>query len=189
MKNKSGEQGEQQTSTFVQTNDDKVTVQSDESDKGKSSEPDKTSLSGKFLTFKLDNEYYALGIELVQDIICIVDITRVPQTANFVTGLINLRGKVIPVIDLRLTFGMSQADYNKETCIIIVNGTKGLIGIIVDIVSEVIDVKENEVESAPDFGRNIDTDFILGMSKINNDVKILIDIEKILENSKMIVEG
>lgn len=148
----------------------------------------KASLSGKFLTFRLENEYYALGIGFVHDIISILDITPVPQTAYFVKGLINLRGKVIPVIDLRLMFEMSEVEYHKETCVIIVKGRKGLIGVIVDVVSEVIDVNDDEIENAPDFGKDLDTDFILGMYKKNNDVKTLIDIEKILDNSGMVVE-
>lgn len=147
-----------------------------------------TSLTGKFLTFRLDNEYYAFGIGYVQDIISLQDITPVPQTANFVKGVINLRGKVVPVIDLRLLFGMIQAEYHKETCIIIVNGSKGLIGTIVDTVSEVIDIDENEVDKAPDFGETVNTDFILGMAKVNNEIKILLNIEKILSNGRMIVE-
>ncbi len=148
----------------------------------------KASLSGKFLTFRLKNESYALGIGFVQDIISIMDITSVPQTVNFVKGLINLRGKVLPVIDLRLVFEMSQEEYHKETCIVIVKGRKGLIGVIVDVVSEVIDVNAAEIENAPDFGKGFDTDFILGMYKKNNDVKTLIDIEKILDSNKMLEE-
>lgn len=145
------------------------------------------SITGKFLTFKLDKEDYALGISYVQDIISMIDITPVPQTSDFVKGVINLRGKVIPVIDLRLMFGMKQAEYHKETCIIIVSGRKGLIGIIVDVVSDVIDVEDTEVEDAPDFGVSMDTDFILGMSKIKKEVKILIDTEKVLGSGEMVV--
>ncbi len=171
---KTEEQNQQTTETLQQAKEE--------------NKQNETSLSGKFLTFKLDTECYAIGIMYVEDIISMLDITPVPQTANFVKGVINLRGKVVPVIDLRLMFAMSQEEYHKETCIIIVKGSKGLIGVIVDIVSEVIDVSETEIESAPDFGRNIDTDFILGMAKRNGDVKALIDIEKILATGKMVEE-
>lgn len=112
-----------------------------------------------------------------------------PQTANFVKGVINLKGKVVPVIDLRLLFGMAQAEYHKETCIIIVNGSKGLIGTIVDTVSEVIGIDKSEVEQAPDFGETVNTDFILGMTKVNSEAKILLDIEKILFNGRMVGSG
>ncbi len=162
--------------------------QKTESSNQKPETSNKASLPGKFLTFRLENEYYALGIGFVQDIISMMDITPVPQTANFVKGLINLRGKVIPVIDLRLMFEMSEKEYHKETCVIIVKGRKGFIGVIVDVVSEVIDVNDAEIENAPDFGKDLDTDFILGMYKKNNDVKTLIDIEKILDSSGMVVE-
>ena len=146
------------------------------------------SLSGKFLTFRLEDEYYSLKTACVKEIIGLLDITSVPHTSNFVKGIINLRGKVVPVIDLRLRLGMPQGKYGEETCTIIIKGKKGLIGIIVDSVTEVIDVNESEVDEPPDFGKTIDADFIVGVTKVNEEIKILLDIEKIISNDNMVVE-
>lgn len=139
-------------------------------------------LSGKYLTFVLGKEEYGLEILAVREIIGIMDITEVPQTPSFVTGAINLRGKVIPVINLRIKFGMAETDYTKETCIIVVEADNVLIGIIVDTVSEVIDITDNDIEPAPSFGSRIKFDFILGMGKVKDKVKILLDIEKVLSD-------
>jgi len=116
-------------------------------------------------------------------------ITTVPQTPEFVKGVINLRGKVIPVIDLRLRFGMEDIDYTERTCIIVVEieGQTGTvqIGIVVDAVSEVLNVNEEEVEDTPTFGTKLDTDYILGMAKMEGGVKILLDIDRVLSNQEV----
>ena len=147
------------------------------------------SLSGKYLTFVLGKEEYGLEILIVREIIGIMDITQVPQTPSFVTGVINLRGKVIPVINLRLKFGMEEEEYTKETCIIVVEAGSVLIGIIVDTVSEVIDITDNDIEPTPSFGSNIKSDFILGMGKVKDQVKILLDIGKVLSDINLDLLG
>ena len=138
-----------------------------------------TDLGGKYLTFILDGEEYGLEILKVREIIGIMDITKVPQTPDFVQGVINLRGKVIPVIDLRSKFGLKRAEYNDQTCIIVVD-VGMLMGIIVDTVQEVHDIPTANIEPPPSLGASVDTSFILGMGKVKEDVKILLDIDKVL---------
>ena len=138
------------------------------------------SRAGKYLTFVLANECYGLEILKVREIIGLMDITAVPQTPEHVKGVINLRGKVIPVIDLRLKFGMAEADYTDETCIIVVDIGSVEVGILVDKVSEVLDIDATDIEDAPSFGTEVNTEFILGMGKANGRVTILLDIGKVL---------
>jgi purine-binding chemotaxis protein CheW len=135
---------------------------------------------GKYLTFALGKEDYGLEILKVREIIGMMNITAVPQVPGYVKGVINLRGKVIPVIDLRLKFGMKEIDITVETCVIVVNLNDTLIGIIIDKVKEVLDVKQENIEPAPNFGSNVHTDYILGIGKVNESVKILLNIEKVL---------
>ena len=139
---------------------------------------------GKYLTFALANEEYGLEILKVREIIGYMEITNVPQTPMFVKGVINLRGQVIPVVDLRLKFGMEEAERTEQSCIIVVEITQGerafQTGIVVDHVQEVLDIKQEQIEDAPQFGSTVDTDFISGMGKIGDDVKILLDIDKVL---------
>ncbi len=137
-------------------------------------------LGGKYLTFVLLEEEYGLEILKVREIIGMMDITAVPRTPTFVRGVVNLRGKVIPVIDLRCKFGMQTAEATDETCIIVVDVGNVEMGIIVDKVSEVLDIASEDIEPPPQFGVSVDTDFILGMGKTNNRVTILLDISKVL---------
>ncbi len=142
------------------------------------------SRSGKYLTFTLADEEYGIGILKIKEIIGVMPITPVPQTANFVKGVINLRGRVIPVVDLRLRFDMETANYTEKTCIVVVEieGTNGIIlmGIVVDAVSEVLNIKEDDIEDTPEFGARLNTEYILGMAKSDGSVKILLDIDKVL---------
>ena len=144
---------------------------------------------GKYLTFTLAEEEYGIGILKIKEIIGMMPITTVPQTPEFVKGVINLRGKVIPVIDLRLRFGIAEIDYTERTCIIVVEiaGQAGtvLIGIVVDSVSEVLNVKGEEIEDTPTFGTKLDTEYILGMAKMEGGVKILLDIDKVLNTEEV----
>jgi purine-binding chemotaxis protein CheW len=144
---------------------------------------------GKYLTFSLAGEEYGIGILKVKEIIGMMPITSVPRTPTFVKGVINLRGKVIPVIDLRLKFEMESIDFTERTCIIVVEiGEQGgavLIGIVVDSVSEVLNIKGNDIEETPTFGAKLDTDYILGMAKMNGGVKILLDIDKVLSTREI----
>ncbi|MDI6761876.1 MAG: chemotaxis protein CheW [Thermodesulfobacteriota bacterium] len=146
---------------------------------------------GKYLTFSLAGEEYGIGILKVKEIIGMMPITTVPRTPSFVKGVINLRGKVIPVVDLRLKFGMEEMGYTERTCIIVVEirGERGsvLIGIVVDSVSEVLNIKGGDIEETPTFGARLDTDYILGMAKMNGGVKILLDIDKVLGDEEIAV--
>ncbi|MBW1709376.1 MAG: purine-binding chemotaxis protein CheW [Deltaproteobacteria bacterium] len=144
---------------------------------------------GKYLTFTLANEEYGIGILKVKEIIGIMPITSVPQTPKFVKGVINLRGKVIPVLDLRLKFDMEEFGYTERTTIIVVEfvGQTGvvMIGIVVDSVSEVVNIRVEDIEETPAFGEKLDTQYILGMAKVEGGVKILLDIDQILNAEKM----
>ena len=141
---------------------------------------------GKYLTFTLAEEDYGIGILKIKEIIGMLPITSVPQTPEFVKGVINLRGKVIPVMDLRLRFGMPSIDYSDRTCIIVVEigGQDGtiLVGIVVDAVSEVLNIKGDDIEKTPTFGTELNTEYILGMAKMEGGVKILLDIDQVLSS-------
>ena len=144
---------------------------------------------GKYLTFSLDEEEYGIGILKIKEIIGMMPITSVPQTPEFVKGVINLRGKVIPVIDLRLRFGMGEIDYTERTCIIVVEiegqALTVMIGIVVDSVSEVLNIKNEDIENTPAFGTKLNTDYILGMAKMEGGVKILLDIDRVLSSGEI----
>lgn len=144
---------------------------------------------GKYLTFLLADEEYGIGILKVREIIGMMPITPVPQTPAFVKGVINLRGKVIPVLDLRLKFGMSEKEYTERTTIIVVELTgfesTVSIGIVVDAVSEVVNIKGEDIEETPTFGTTLDTDYILGMAKFEGGVKILLEIDKVLSGEEL----
>lgn len=143
-----------------------------------------TIKTGKYLTFCLENEEYGIGILKVKEIIGMMPITSVPRTPEFVKGVVNLRGKVIPVMDLRLKFSMEAIPYSDRTCIIVVEidsqDSMVLIGIVVDAVSEVLNIREDEIEETPTFGSELDTDYILGMAKMEGGVKILLNIDQVL---------
>ncbi len=139
----------------------------------------------KYLTFELAGEEYGLEIQKVHEIISMMDITSVPQTPEYVKGVINLRGKVVPTIDLRAKFGMPQIERTKHTCIIVVDVGNIEMGIIVDRVSEVMNIAASEIEEPPDFGSNVNTDFIRGLGKIDDSVKILLNIERVLTASEV----
>lgn len=145
---------------------------------------------GKYLTFVLGKEEYGIEILKVREIIGLLDITRVPQTPDYMKGVINLRGKVIPVIDLRLKFSMPEEEHTQETCVIVVEvrahcNVPQLIGIIVDSVSEVSDIGSGAIEGTPDFGHGIDTDFIRGLGKVKGKIIMLLDIEQVLSSEEL----
>jgi purine-binding chemotaxis protein CheW len=146
-------------------------------------------LAGKYLTFRLAEEEYGLEILKVQEIIQMQAVTKVPRTPDYVRGVINLRGKVIPVIDLRKKFGLAAVADTEKTCIIVVQLTQGsgklVMGIIIDEVKEVLDIKAENIEETPSFGASINTEFILGMGKIGHSVKILLDIDKVMSAKEM----
>lgn len=142
-------------------------------------------ISTKFLTFFLAKEEYGIEILKVQEIIGIMSITSVPQTPECIRGVINLRGKIIAIVDLRLKFEMEAVEETVETCIIVVRAGGVEIGIVVDKVSEVINIFPEDVEDAPSFGSTVRTDFILGIGKSEGRVKLLLDIEKVLLDQDM----
>jgi purine-binding chemotaxis protein CheW len=148
-----------------------------------------SSREGKYLTFSLGGEEYGVGILKVKELIGMMPITLVPRTPPFVKGVINLRGKVIPVVDLRRKFGMEDTDYTERTCIVVmeISGQGGaiLMGMVVDSVSEVLNIKGGEIEDAPALGASLATDYILGMAKMNGGVKILLDIDRVMHWEEM----
>jgi purine-binding chemotaxis protein CheW len=140
--------------------------------------------AGKYLTFQLANEEFGIRVLKVREIMGLQEITAVPQTPAHIRGVINLRGKVIPVIDLRLKFGLEASEYTQRTCIIVtqVQGETGtlLMGVIVDGVAEVLNLCASDIEDTPDFGEDIGSRYLLGMAKAKGKVKILLDIDKVL---------
>lgn len=146
-------------------------------------------LTGKYLIFNLAAGEYGIDISQVKEIIGMMSITKVPQTPKFVKGVVNLRGKVIPVVDLRLRFGIEATVYTERTCIIVVEieGTSGIIqiGILVDSVSEVLNIYGRDIDDTPTFGAKLNMDYILGMAKMEDDVKILLDIGQVLSTEEI----
>jgi purine-binding chemotaxis protein CheW len=147
--------------------------------------PTGRQLGGKYLTFELAAEEYGLEILKVREIMGMMPITAVPRTPPDVKGVINLRGKVIPVIDLRLKFDIEEIEVTEETCVIVVDVNTLEMGIIVDKVSEVLDIPSEDIEDSPSFGSSVDTNFILGMGKTEERVSILLDITKVLDGMDM----
>ena len=146
---------------------------------------ERSAIEGKFLTFILGDEIYGIEILKAREIIGLMDITTVPQTPEYMKGVINLRGKVIPVIDLRLKFSLQEEEHTQETCVIVVEVNDTSIGLIVDSVSEVSDISGEEIENAPTFGQGIDTSFIMGLGKVKDKIIILLDIERVLSSEEL----
>ncbi len=140
--------------------------------------------TGKYLTFSLSNESYGVDVLKVREIIRFLKITPVPQMPAYVKGVINLRGKVLPVIDLRLKFGLDAAEASERTCIVVVRVLAGghdiTLGMIVDSVEEVINLNESEIEETPEFGAKVDTAYLMGMAKVKGTIKTLLDIDKVI---------
>jgi purine-binding chemotaxis protein CheW len=140
--------------------------------------------AGKYLTFQLAAEEFGIRVLKVREIMGLQQITAVPQTPAHIKGVINLRGKVVPVIDLRLKFGLPEAEYTQRSCIIVTQvqgeSVPVLMGIIVDGVSEVLNLTASEIEDTPDFGEEVSGEFLLGMAKVKGKVKILLDIDRVL---------
>jgi purine-binding chemotaxis protein CheW len=145
--------------------------------------------AGKYLTFQLANEEFGIRVLKVREIMGLQEITAVPQTPAHIKGVINLRGKVVPVIDLRLKFGLSANEYTQRTCIIVtqVENESGpvMMGIVVDGVSEVLNLTGTEIENTPDFGEELCGGYLLGMAKVKGKVKILLDIDRVLSSQDL----
>ncbi len=138
----------------------------------------------KYLMFLLDEEYYGIPILKVNEIIGIMEITRIPRSPGYMKGIINLRGKIIPIMDLRLKFKMPERAYDEQTCIIIVeipmNGNMNFIGIVVDKVAEVVNINKNDIELPPKYGQEGENEFLTGIGKVKEKVVMLLDIETVI---------
>jgi purine-binding chemotaxis protein CheW len=145
--------------------------------------------AGKYLTFQLASEEFGIRVLNVREIMGVQEITAVPGTPAHIKGVINLRGKVVPVVDLRLKFALAAAEYTQRTCIIVtqVRGERGpvMIGVVVDAVSEVLNLTAQDIEDTPDFGDDAGIRYLLGMAKVKGKVKILMDIEQVLSTSEL----
>jgi purine-binding chemotaxis protein CheW len=143
----------------------------------------------QYLTFKLEDEVFALDISKVREVLDFTTVTKVPRTPEFMRGVINLRGSVVPVVDLRLKFGMSRTEQTVNTCIIItevrVDGETTVLGALADSVQEVMDLEPGQIEAAPKIGTRLNTEFILGMGKKDNTFVILLDIDKVFSTDEL----
>jgi purine-binding chemotaxis protein CheW len=137
-------------------------------------------LAGKYLTFALADEQYGLGLLKVREVVAMMDITAVPRVPDFIRGIINLRGQVIPVIDLRARFTMPAVESTPKTCIVVAYVGEIEVGLVVDHVLEVLELSEGQVEETPSLGADVDTGFILGIGKTDDAITILLDIDKVL---------
>jgi len=151
---------------------------------------DPSQLEGKYLTVTLMDELYGVSVDWIMQIIDIPNITMIPKTPEFVKGVINLRGQIIPVIDLRLKFGLPPQEYNARTSIVVIHlkldsGNDLYVGIIIDTVHEVLDIEAHDIEKAPTFGAGIETQFILGMAKVKQRVVTLLNIARILTDEEL----
>jgi purine-binding chemotaxis protein CheW len=153
-----------------------------------------TASDDKYLTFKLGKEAYGIGVLRIREIIRMLDITEVPQMPAYVKGVINLRGKVIPVVDLRLKFQLADVKITERTCIVVVqlaskSSSSSHLGLIVDSVEEVINIPSSDIEATPDFGAAVTTDYLLGMAKVKGMVKTILDIDKVISTAGLVQIG
>ena len=151
------------------------------------------SLAGKYLTFRLGAEEYGIEILRVREIIGLMDITPVPRSPAHIRGVINLRGRIIPVLDLRTKFGMEPFEATDESCIIVldvaIDGVLTHMGVLVDGVCEVMDIAADEIDSPPPMGSELENQFLLGMAKTKGAVKILLDAERIVGTPEAVLNG
>jgi purine-binding chemotaxis protein CheW len=148
----------------------------------------------QYLTFKLSDEIFALDVAKVREILEITNITKVPQTPDFMRGVINLRGSVVPVIDMRLKFGMSETEQTVNTCIIVVevnmDGDTTVLGALADSVQEVVEMGPESIEEAPHIGTKLNADFIRGMGKVDSRFVMILDIDKVFSSDELaVVQG
>jgi purine-binding chemotaxis protein CheW len=145
--------------------------------------------SGKYLTFRLAREEFAIQVLRVREIMGLQDITAVPQTPHYMKGVINLRGKIVPVVDLRAKFRFPEVEATPATCIIVVQLQSGretvLMGLLVDAVSEVLNFAPGDIENTPDFGQGVSTPYLLGIAKMKGAVKMLLNIDEVLSSSEV----
>lgn len=153
-----------------------------------SQEMEEDALSDKYLTFHIQTEDYGIAIRYVTEIIGIQKITEVPETPQYIKGVINLRGKVIPIMDVRLRFGMASREYDERTCVIVVKHNETSVGLVVDTVSEVVDILPAQIECSPDFNGNNGEHFVEGMGKLLDDIKMILDINRLLYHDRDVLE-
>ncbi|CAH2031222.1 chemotaxis protein CheW [Trichlorobacter ammonificans] len=143
----------------------------------------------QYLTFKLADEIFALDVAKVREILEYTSITKVPQTPEFMRGVINLRGSVVPVVDLRLKFGMESTEQTVNTCIIVVEvtleGDTTVLGALADSVQEVVEMEPDQIEPAPHIGTRLNTDFIKGMGKHDDNFIMILDIDRVFSEQEM----
>jgi purine-binding chemotaxis protein CheW len=140
---------------------------------------------GKYVTFKSGNEYFGLKIQYVSEIIVFQEITEIPESEDYIKGLINLRGKIIPVIDVRLRFRQEPFDYNDRTCIIVINYNALVVGLIVEQIAEVVEIPEADILPAPSIGKadKAQNKYVYGIGKVGDEVKLLLDPDKLLNDA------
>ena len=144
------------------------------------------SRAGKYLTFFLASEEYGVEILKVQEIIGRMPITPVPLTSRYIRGVINLRGKIHPIMDLKIKFGMDETQITDETCIIVIKTTSMMMGVLVDKVSEVVNISSDDIEDTPSFGGDVNPEYLLGVGKTGGRVRLLLDIEKVINAADII---
>jgi len=143
------------------------------------------AMSNRYLTFHLGNEDYGIEIQYVTEIVGIQHVTEVPDMPEFVCGVINLRGRVIPLIDVRARFHMEAREYDDRTCVIVVNINENSIGLVVDMVNEVLDIPEENVSPPPKVSQGSSSRYLKGMGKVGDEVKILLDVQRLLFNEEL----
>lgn len=143
----------------------------------------------KYLTFHIGTEQYAIAITHVTEIIGMLNITEVPQTPSYIKGVINLRGKVIPVMDIRLRFEMSAREYDERTCVVVVNLNESTVGLVVDTVSEVLDIPAVDIEASGQFSNSEGNNFICGMGKVDERIKMVIDVNALLFRDNELIDS
>ncbi len=144
------------------------------------------SRAGKYLTFFLASEEYGVEILKVQEIIGRMPITPVPLTSRYIRGVINLRGKIHPIMDLKIKFGMEETEITDETCIIVIKTSSLMMGVLVDKVSEVVNISSEDIEDTPSFGADVNPEYLLGVGKTGGRVRLLLDIEKVINTTDII---
>lgn len=151
-------------------------------------EEEEDTQKGKYMTFKSGNEYYALDIKVVEEIIGLQKITEIPETEDYIKGLINLRGKIIPVIDVRLRFKQDSFEYTDRTCIIIISVKGTVVGLIVETIAEVVTIEEVNISPPPSLGHGISKNkYVYGIGKVGDSVKMLLDPEKLIKDKEIVL--
>lgn len=152
---------------------------------GRSSSQNATNVPNEFLTFTLGDEEYGVDILKVQEIRGYDTVTRIPDAPDFIKGVINLRGTIVPVVDMRLKFKLGRADYNEFTVMIILNIAHRVVGMVVDGVSDVLQLTPEQIRPAPEFGGSVNTKFITGIGALDSRMLILVDIERLMTSADM----